>query len=347
MHSGNLTKTALLAFFLVAAFTGIWEMYWRSRGFQPSFNDDKVLWADTRREVYAPSDQATVFIGPSRIEFDLDIPTWKKLTGEKAVQLAIVGTSPRLILKDLAEDEKFKGKLVIDATEFSLFSNLTRRERSSFESLEYYRDETPSQSASAAINFALESRLVFLEEGKFGLNALLNKIVLPSRKGVFVRPAFPVEFTTCDRQRQTVMTPMFLENQRLLDIQKNNWRKIRPTDSSFRMNDAELMELLDQVRAWVDRIRSRGGQVVFVRPPSSGSFLQEELQTYPRKDYWDRLLNHTGTKGFYFSDYPETASFVCPEESHLSPADARIYTAHLVGLLKKEAGWQFKNQHHN
>src|SRR5436190_4935654 len=157
MQSKHFLNAAVLALALALIFMISWELYWRNRGFGPSFNDDKVLWASKRKEVYKPIDQATVFIGPSRIKFDLDIPTWEKLTGEKAIQLAIVGTSPRLILNDLANDEKFKGKLIMDATEFSIFSGVGRRERSAIDALDYYHKETPSQRLSADINNGVES----------------------------------------------------------------------------------------------------------------------------------------------------------------------------------------------
>src|SRR4029453_5776144 len=114
MRSRHFLKASILTFFLVVVFATSWEIYWRQRGFTTTYNDDKILWATKRKEVYKPPDQATVFIGPSRIKFDLDIPTWERFTGEEAVQLPIVGTSCRLILNDLAADQKLKGKLIID-----------------------------------------------------------------------------------------------------------------------------------------------------------------------------------------------------------------------------------------
>src|SRR5882757_6314092 len=108
MQSTQFSKTAALMLVMVAIFVLCLEYYWRSRGFLPTYNDDKVLWANQRKKVYQPLDQATVFIGGSRIKYDLDIPTWEKVTGEKAIQLALVGTPARLILRDLANDQKFR-----------------------------------------------------------------------------------------------------------------------------------------------------------------------------------------------------------------------------------------------
>src|SRR3954452_5363643 len=122
MQKKNLLKAGVFALVLVALFIIIWEGYWRSKGFVATYNDDKALWANKRSDAFLPKDKATVFIGSSRIKFDLDVPTWESMTGEKAVQLSLVGTSPRLLLQDLANDKNFRGKLVVDVTEIIFFS---------------------------------------------------------------------------------------------------------------------------------------------------------------------------------------------------------------------------------
>ena len=93
------------------------ELRLRSQGLKVDYDDNPALWADKRRKaINLPADKATVFIGSSRIKYDLDINTWRKLTGDEPVQLAMEGNSPLPIMDDLAADEKFKGKLVVDVT---------------------------------------------------------------------------------------------------------------------------------------------------------------------------------------------------------------------------------------
>ena len=121
MPSQPLAKAALLMLVLVIISVISWEFFLRSAGFSISYNDDEVLWAKNRALVYKPQQHATVFIGSSRIEFDLDIATWEKTTGEQAVQLALHGSNPRLALQNLGNDQKFKGKLIIDVTEGLFF----------------------------------------------------------------------------------------------------------------------------------------------------------------------------------------------------------------------------------
>ena len=108
MPTANLSKAALLMLCIVVISLISWEYFWRHKGYNLGYNDDEGLWMKNRAKVYEPADKATVFIGSSRIKFDLDIPTWEKTTGEKAVQLALHGSCPRLALDNLADDENFK-----------------------------------------------------------------------------------------------------------------------------------------------------------------------------------------------------------------------------------------------
>src|SRR5580704_18050911 len=122
MQSHLSVKSAILAVILVLIFVVSWELYLRHRGIHADYDDSPELWADKRAMVYEPSDKATVFLGSSRIKYDLDIPTWTQLTGRHAIQLASEGSSPLPTLEDLSNDSLFKGKVVVDITEVLFFS---------------------------------------------------------------------------------------------------------------------------------------------------------------------------------------------------------------------------------
>ena len=342
MKSNLMLRAFLLTGMLVTGFVVFWEIHFRTRGFTPTYNDDKVLWATKRKEIYKSSDEATVFIGSSRIKFDLDIPTWKKLTGEDAIQLAMVATSPRPVLRHLSNDENFRGKLIVDFMEPLFFSPRTFiTEKSAQEAIAYFQSETPAQRTSAILNYKLESSLVFLEEGKFGLNNLLNDLQLPNRPGVFAFPSFPHEFEVAKYDRQTYMTPMFLSNPILIKRQTDNWTKLGALDKTPGIKGEALEAVFKEVKDAVDKIQARGGQVIFVRPPSSGGYLETETVVYPRQQYWDEMLKYTNAPGIHYADYPATAKLVCPEWSHLAPEDVITYTEELVKILQQEKGWRF------
>ncbi len=75
----NIKKAAVFAVTLVLVFVVVWEWNSRQKGYETSFDDSEALWANKRAEVYQDPATSTVFIGSSRIKFDLDIPTWEKM----------------------------------------------------------------------------------------------------------------------------------------------------------------------------------------------------------------------------------------------------------------------------
>lgn len=332
-------KAGILTFLLVAAFAAGYEWYWRNEGFTISYNDDKVLWATHRKKVYKPIDRSTILLGSSRIKFDIDLFTWKQLTGETPVQLSLPGTPPHPILRDLANDENFKGKVIVDVMELQFFAiDRIRREKSAREALEYYYEETPAQKFSASINHAFESKLVFLEEGFFGLTRLLDDFQIPNRKGVTGAPKILKNFRTLSYDRQGFLTSTFLSDTSLQQTQMaNRYRAGSLTKRATIKNDT-LLTLCKELKASIDKIRARGGDVIFIRPPSSGRDLEIENEINPRFEYWQTLLDYTGTEGIHISDHPVTASLVCVDGSHLSPKDAITFTTQLVRTLQ-EKGW--------
>ena len=339
MHSNHFYKALIAASIMIFAFVVFWEYYWRHEGFTIGYNDDKVIWATYRKKVYAP--ETTVFIGDSRVKFDIDLPTWKALTGENAVQLAMVGTPPRPVLHNLANDVNFKGNVIMGGADPAFYSlDSIQRETSAREGIEYYNKETPAQKLNASLDYLLESKLVFLEEGKFGLNALLNTLPIPNRPGVFTRTGPPRHFSNSDFWRQSSETPQLLKDTPLQNAVINFWAVNATRIKSNPIKGDTLESFFKQLKNSIDKIRSRGGKVVLIRPPSTGAVLEREHNLYPRDQYWDRLIKYTGCPGFYYSDHPETARLNCPEQSHLSPRDAIIFTRALVAYLK-ENGWTF------
>ena len=328
---------------IVASTILCWELYLRSKGTKIAYDDGPPLWTNKRDMVYQSADKTTVFIGSSRIKFDLDIDTWQRETGTKAVQLAVEGSTPIYALENLADDENFKGKLIIDITEIVFFSNGSPRDAETLKNINYFKERTPAQRASFPINYAMESQFVFLDKEALSLNALLDNLELPNRKGVFVMPVFPMDFDRNTFNRQSKMSDRFLADTSLPNKVKNIWnffRELGKTAPPF--TDENLLAILNRTKTAVDKIKARGGEVLFVRTPSSGPLLQGEKMGFSREKYWDRLLAYTNCPGIYFEDYPELNHFECPEWSHLSPQDAIAFTKGFIKILNQEKGWQFQ-----
>ncbi|HLA58291.1 MAG TPA: hypothetical protein VK622_06005 [Puia sp.] len=340
MHP-NFIRAAVLALSLSIIAILSWEFHLRHKGHSLTYDDNEALWADKRAMVYDPTDKTTVFIGSSRIKYDLDIPTWRAITGKDAIQLANVGSSPRAVLTDLANDTNFKGNVVVDVTEGTFFSEFAFYDGSTNKKIAYYHNRTPTQRFSFQVNHVLESQFVFLDQDWFSINGMVDNIPIPPRPGVYPGPQFPMGFTPVNYDRQNIMTPDFVADTNQHNAVKGIWAYglNQPFDSLSR---EKLDGIFNSVKRDADKIKARGGQVFFVRTPSSGLFWAKESKWYPRAAYWDRLLALTGCKGIYFTDYPATNHFDCPEWSHLTPADAVIYTKAFIQELQ-EKEWPSKN----
>jgi hypothetical protein len=254
----------------------------------------------------------------------------------------VEGSSPLPVLENLADDEKFNGKLIIDITEPVFFSPGAPRDAVTRNSINFYKDRTPSQKASFFLNKGLESQLIFPEKEYFSLNAMLDNLEIPSRPGVFMMPIFPMDFNRNTFDRQSKMSDKFLKDTTLQNKVKGIWAFFGEMAKSMPpVPEAVIAGIFTRTKVAVDKIRARGGQIVFVRTPSSGPMGMGEKMGFPREKFWNKLLDVSGSPGIHFSDYPAIAHFVCPEWSHLSPQDAIVFTKHFIDILEKDKGWKF------
>ena len=156
-------------------------------------------------------------------------------------------------------------------------------------------------------------------------------------------PYFPPAFSHTTYDRQAIIQPALLADTNIRNQVIGNWLFFAEMSKNEPPPKPEdIMEIMATVKSHVGRIRSRGGQVIFVRTPSSGPFWEMENKMMGREKLWDPLLKITNTPGIHFKDYPETSNFICPEWSHLSHQDAIEYTKHLVNHLQQK-GWSFSN----
>jgi hypothetical protein len=97
-----------------------------------------------------------------------------------------------------------------------------------------------------------------------------------------------------------------------------------------------IMKVVETTRRDVNRLRARGGDVVFVRPPSNGPIRKNENLRAPRAEVWDTLIRGTGTIGIHFEDYPAMTGLQLPEWSHLSHDSALLFTDAYASVIKEK-----------
>jgi len=333
---------ALIAVLLVVAGVGSWEAYWRvAQDVVPSYRNSDGQWAEVRRRVDAREPNATVFIGSSRTQFDLDLDVWEELTGVHGIQLALEGSNPLPILTDLAEDEDFSGLLVVGITPpLVLMPGIGSRA----DALTHYYDETPSERLGTQLSYPLERTLAFYNPD-FALFAVLQRQTWwPERPGLPFQAPEVRKIENMDRDRESDLWNRVEDDPKLNATVTSTWKAIIETLPPPPPEDearAAFETLLANVQRDVGRIRERGGEVVFIRPPSSDWFREIERQATPRERVWEPIVAAAGSVGVHFEDYPELSDVRTPEWSHISSRDKSRWTLALVRILRErmtEAG---------
>jgi hypothetical protein len=336
------TRIGVTAALLVLVAVFAWEIRVRAWGYRPALDDTADLWAERRATVRPDS---LVLLGDSRALFDLDLDELDKGLGRRPVQLALVGSCPFPILEDLAKDESFHGTVICSLLPIIFFAPYgSPPVENSLVALRRFRTQTLTQRTGHLLSIPLEEHLAFLEQDDLTLLALLKQLPIPNRPTALVPPSLPPHFSTLDRERRTRMISAAEHPGELQTRVQKGWLPLftPPPPPSFIPREAFLagMEAAMKTRfsstvAAVAKIQARGGRVVFVRFPFGGALKPLEEQMTPRAKIWDPLTKAAQAPGIYFEDYPELASFTCPEWSHLSDADSVEFTKRLVPHLRK------------
>jgi hypothetical protein len=320
---------ALLALTLLVA----WEWYWRDFGVRPSYRNSDGSWAVQRRRIDEGEGGKTVLIGSSRVLFDVQLPVWEKIAGERPIQLALEGTSAVPVLEDLADDPNFKGRLLVGVAPELFFSGFAYRGKA----IGFYHKESPSQRIGHWISMHFLEPYLAFDDPDFALAAVVRRQEWPIRPGM--RPSHAVrKLAVSDADRNTHMWDKVENDPEYRALMRQIWTEDLSEPPPPDMDTPEKLQKvidaqIDRAVKAVTKLRARGVRIVFVRPPSTGFYLQWETRVMPREKTWDPLLKKTGLPGIHFQDYPQLQGFEQPEWSHIKTSDAQKFTAALTPLV--------------
>ncbi len=312
-----------------------WEINVRASGYVPSIKDTPGLWAIWRDRLKAHDRDVIVIVGASRIRFGLEHDSISEAFGGlPVVNLSMNGSVARPVLHNLAQDPGFRGIVVCDYVPNLFWMPGGPLLDSTNEWIEAWPKRTPSARSGQWLAIGLESLIAFLNEDLTLSQLLSTHLPLADREGLAVPPAYPPFIATNQLDRRHHMWSK-LENdvefqQRVQEI----WRGL--FSMAQRLPPDLLAKMRAEVVADVQAIRSRGGDVIFVRYPSTGWLRDQERETAPREEYWEPLLAEANAIGIHFEDHPELAGYDCPEWSHLTAADAASFSQSLARIIKKQ-----------
>ena len=336
----DIGRAWLIAAIVLLVGLAAWEWKWRTFGVTPGYRNSDGAWAIQRRRISEGESHKTVLIGSSRVLFDVQLPVWERILGERPIQLALEGTSPLFTLEDLADDPKFTGRLLVGISPPLFFSGFDRR----LQAVKNWHRETPAQRAGQWLSMRLFEPFFAFYDEDFALMTVLRRQPFWGARGSRGGRLDVRRLAMHDKDRNTRLWDKLEKDPEYQALAKRIWRQLFAPPPGMTPEKGRQIagEQLDRAVAAVAKLKARGVSVVFVRPPSDGEFLEAEDKGFPRERTWNVLLERTGAPGIHFQDYPELQGLNLPEWSHLSAADAERFTERLCAILHREHGWNPK-----
>jgi hypothetical protein len=318
-------RIGAVVFAMVVMLLAAWE--WRMRQMElraGDLGDSPQAWAEQRRAAdFAP----VAIVGDSRILFDTDLARFEALTGVRPVQASIVGTTARALLETFANDPDFHGLLIVGLAETSYYRpsgiGIGKPYIDNFE-----KNGKPSQLSGLWIDRFLQRHIAFLDP-EYRLSRMVNELDRGIRRGVDSPYDDVWKISETFDDRQYFMWGRIEHDKYLRMHARWAWGEFKGKP----VPPAIVAKVNARSAEAVRRIRARGGDVIFVRPPSSPELRVNEEARVPRSKAWDKLLSTAGAKGIHADDLPQAQNLVLPEWSHLTRKCAAVFTDAYVRRL--------------
>jgi hypothetical protein len=310
----------------VTVLTTAWE--WNARtnlGLRAGDIDDSPqAWAEARR---AADFAKVAIVGDSRILFDTDQGRFQQLTGVRPAQVSFVGTDSRALLEHFANDPKFHGLLLVGMAD-TMYFGMPVIGLGGAAVHNYAKNDKPSQLSGLYIDRWLQNYLAFMDHD-YRLSTWLPRVDNGWRKGVDSPYEDVWKISETFPGRQYFMWDQIETNKYLQGHARHAWAGFKGPPIPPWLANKVIARSAEAVR----RIRARGGDVIFIRPPSAPQLRVNEQQRIPKALGWDRLLVGANAKGIHADDLPQAQNLVLPEFSHLSRKCAAVFTDAYVRRL--------------
>ncbi|MFL6763869.1 MAG: hypothetical protein ACJ8FO_01585 [Sphingomicrobium sp.] len=319
-------RMGTFVFFAVALLMTGWE--WNARtslGLRAGdIGDSPQAWAEARRA----ADHAQVaIVGDSRILFDTDQGRFEALTGVRPVQVSHVGTNSRILLELFANDPNFHGLLIVGMAD-TMYFGMPVIGLAGDAVHDYAKNDKPSQLTGLWLDRRLQNYLAFMDS-EYRLSRMMPRWDHGWRKGVDSPYEDVWKISETFPGRQYFMWDQIETDAYLRGHARHAWDRFRGPNIPPVLADKVIARSAEAVR----RIRARGGDVIFIRPPSAPQLRVVEQKRIPRNGGWDRLLVGAGAKGIHADDLAQAQRLVLPEWSHLSRKCAAVFTDAYVRRL--------------
>ena len=289
-------------------------------------DNSEIAWSNEKlRAAGAP----VAIVGDSRILFDTDLDRFEALTGVRPIQLAIHGTSALTLLENMADDKNFKGLLIVGLADtmffmpFDGYGGYVKK---------WHEFRAPYRIVSNEIDHVLQRKAAFLDSN-YRLSVLAHRLDDDFRPGVEGPKDDIWKLQEVGEQRATWMWDRVEHDPAWRARTRWAWKGFK---EKFPFTPKLIASGHARAKIAVDKIRARGGEVVFVRPPSAPQLRVNEEAQVPKAKGWDFLLGNTHSVGVHADELPASVQGLeIPEWSHLSRRCSTVFTDAYVRRLTK------------
>lgn len=330
INSGEMTKSSrrlpwmliwITVFLLFVVGFASAESAWRALGYRPTAVDSPALWKFWYERAATSGPKTIVFIGASRIQAGISTDRMRaRLPDYEIVQLGeYAGGSPVGVLRALADDRRFNGIVICDMLAPFLMRQGWESQRDLYESRARTREQLDAYEMARAAD------LLAVKNADSGIGAAVKRLIesgqLPPQNHVRMRQ---------DRSLEIDFGVM----EDLQGFREKNAASFRQQyETAEHPAPEDLDDEFKEVDGFVRRIQDRGGQIVFLRMPSSGDRRAIEEKYHPKAKYWDRFAAMSSGIRIHWTEIEGASNLTCPDESHLAYRDAGTFTDLLVDAL--------------
>jgi hypothetical protein len=307
----------ILAGVVIAVLAFGLELGWRARGHGPMPNDNVQHWSVAKAQV-GNSPDVLVLAGSSRFHGGLRVGEFAALNPARTVvQLSVSGGSPLSVLAHLSADANFRGVVLCEVIPHHYFTDIGHREPWPGLAHRPYSSRWEDWlHVQASRQFTLMNPAVKLDRVFL---SLLTSGTLPG----------PMQMEMNERRELSVDYGRTNLEEALANgaVAYQRFGKV--------LEGSALKERIFWINAQVERIKQRGGRVIFFRMISSGRILAVEEDRFPDPIYWAALTAGVGAPAIHFREIPALGGFNCPEGAHLDRQDAAPFSRALAVDLRQ------------
>ena len=329
--------TIALVFTLIALV--IWEIVARQMGHETGkyLSRHQTMWAEERSKLdQAKHNHRVLLMGSSRLLYAADLNILEKELATRPIQLALPGTGPALFIKDVIDNTDFDGLMIVGVTPF-LFNNPGKGEFGEG-ALNSYHNQSPSQWTGSKLQDFLSRHLAFVDESFAVFDLIKHYQTLPYRDGSKKIDAQGWKLGNFYADRQAEMWPPV---EQAGSFDSNQLTKFWLNFISGDPPPPPVVEgmakgSIEYFRPLIKQLRERGGDMIFVRLPSSGTYLEFETSSNYKSLAWQLMLDEIDVPGIDCMDFPELSTELeTPEWSHLTRDSQDKWSARIVNHLER------------